>query len=136
MPTRITDHSATLIEHILVRHTPDTINNDIISGNIFTDITDHLPNFVLYGSCKQSCVSKNRPFIRFHGAKHVDALCNYLDNDNVWEGINLNSCADCNVAFEKYGNIVNERYIKCCPLVQLSQKRQKDKKVDNSRTRE
>ncbi len=123
----ITDYSATLIDHILVRYTPDTINNDIISGNIFTDITDHLPNVVLYGSCKQSSVSKNRPFIRLHGAKHVDAFCNYLDNNNVSEGINLNSCADFNIAFEKYCNIVNEGYIKCCPLVQLSRKRQKIK---------
>ncbi len=75
---------------------------------------------MLYGSCKQSSVSKNRQFIRFHGAKNVDAFCNYdhnLDNYNVWEGVNLNSCADCNVAFEKYCNIVNEGYIKCCPLV-------------------
>ncbi len=53
-------------------------------------------------------------FIRLHDAKNVDAFFNYLDNDNVWEGINLNGCADCNVAFEKYCNIVNEGYIKCC----------------------
>ncbi len=76
-------------------------------------------------SCKQSSVSKNRPFIRLHGAKHVDAFCNYLHNNNIWEGINLNSCADCNIAFKKYCNIVNEGYINCCPLVKLSRKRQK-----------
>ena len=42
-PTRITHHSATLIDNVffnsLIHHT--------ISGNIIYDLTDHLPNFVI-----------------------------------------------------------------------------------------
>ena len=47
MPTRITDRSATLIDHICYsdcgKHNASSI---ITGGNLWCDITDHLPNFV------------------------------------------------------------------------------------------
>ena len=42
-PTRITDHSATLIDNIFL----NSIEHSIISGNIVYDLTDHLPNFII-----------------------------------------------------------------------------------------
>ena len=42
-PTRITDHSATLIDHIFF----NSLEYYTVSGNIIYDISDHLPNFVL-----------------------------------------------------------------------------------------
>ena len=47
MPTRITSKSATLVDHIFVLNSNAKSNPDIFSGNIFSDITDHLPNFVI-----------------------------------------------------------------------------------------
>ena len=41
--TRITDHSATLIDHIYF----NSMEHRTISGNILCDITDHLPNFLI-----------------------------------------------------------------------------------------
>ena len=38
-PTQITHHSATLIDNIF-----NSLEHYVISGNILTDITDHLPN--------------------------------------------------------------------------------------------
>lgn len=43
-PTRVTDHSATLIDNIFF----NTLEHFIISSNILYDITDHLPNFVIF----------------------------------------------------------------------------------------
>ena len=43
-PTRITSHSATLIDNIYTSQ----INNILNSGLIIDDISDHLPNFTLY----------------------------------------------------------------------------------------
>ena len=48
-PTRITDHTATLIDNIYF----NSIDHYTISGNILSDITDHLPNFLTIN--KLSC---------------------------------------------------------------------------------
>ena len=43
-PTRITDHSATLIDNIVF----NSLEYFTISGNIVYDLTDHLPNFLVF----------------------------------------------------------------------------------------
>ena len=42
-PTRITNHSATLIDHIFF----NSCEHHTISGNVAYDLTDHLPNFLI-----------------------------------------------------------------------------------------
>ena len=42
-PTRITDHTATLIDNIFI----SCSEHAVISGNIVHDITDHFPNFLI-----------------------------------------------------------------------------------------
>ena len=42
-PTRITSHSATLIDNIFL----NSIEHYLISGNLIYDLTDHLPNFII-----------------------------------------------------------------------------------------
>ncbi len=46
LPTRITDHSISIIDHILLKES-DKLCNKITAGNIYNNITDHLPNFIL-----------------------------------------------------------------------------------------
>ena len=43
-PTRITDHSKTLIDNIFF----NSLEHSTISENIIYDITDHLPNFLIF----------------------------------------------------------------------------------------
>ena len=45
IPTRITAHSATIIDHIFVKIPPKLIQIKCSSGNLITDLSDHLPNF-------------------------------------------------------------------------------------------
>ena len=47
MPTRITPKSATLVDHIYFFNNNLKQNLEIHSGNIFSDITDHLPIFFI-----------------------------------------------------------------------------------------
>ena len=42
VPTRITDYSATVIDHINVYRPLQLLNDFIISGNILIDVSDHL----------------------------------------------------------------------------------------------
>ena len=42
-PTRVTDHSATLIDNIFF----NSLEHHSVSGNIVHDLTDHLPNFLI-----------------------------------------------------------------------------------------
>ena len=42
-PTRITDHSATLIDNIFF----NSLDHFTISGNLISDLSDHLPNFLI-----------------------------------------------------------------------------------------
>ena len=52
-PTRITDHSATLIDNIFF----NSLEHFTISGNVIYDISDHLPNFLIFD--KFSSLSNN-----------------------------------------------------------------------------
>ena len=45
-PTKITNHTATLIDNIFFNST----EHFIISGNIVYDLTDHLPNFTIFSN--------------------------------------------------------------------------------------
>ena len=47
IPTRFTDRSTTLIDHIFIRLPKLKLNNMITSGNFITDISDHLCNFAI-----------------------------------------------------------------------------------------
>ena len=43
-PTRITSHSATLIDNIFQNY----LETNLLGSLLFTDISDHLPNFVIH----------------------------------------------------------------------------------------
>ena len=47
LPTRITDHSATLIDNIFINDKVIKSSSIISAGNLYHDISDHLPNFIL-----------------------------------------------------------------------------------------
>ena len=69
IPTRITDNSATIIDHINVRIPKHQIHNKISSGNLISDISDHLPNFFIIDL--ESITTKERPLIRLYNEKNI-----------------------------------------------------------------
>ena len=52
MPTRVTSHTCTLIDHVF--YYSKTHKNNIFSGNLFLDITDHFANFLILGPKKNT----------------------------------------------------------------------------------
>ena len=72
-PTRITNHTATLIDNIFLNSNRETFT---ISGNIMYDLTDHLPNFLIIKN--YSCLPNNikiykRDFSNFNEAVFIIA---------------------------------------------------------------
>ena len=64
-PTRITDHTATLIDNIFF----NSIEHFTISGNIVYDLTDHLANFIILrnlGSLPSNTKVYKRDYSKFN----------------------------------------------------------------------
>ena len=70
LPTRITDHSATLIDHIFLKCPKKLIQNKCSSGNFIADLSDHLPNFTFFDT--DTCSIKDRPFTRIFSKTNID----------------------------------------------------------------
>ena len=62
LPTRITDHSATSIDHIFVKIPIQLKQTKLLSGIFYSDISDHLPCFIHIDLSKPK--TQPRPFIR------------------------------------------------------------------------
>ena len=87
-PTRITDHSATLIDNVLFNST----EHHTISGNIVFDLTGHLPNFIIIN--KFTILPKHIKFSRrdyssfdedalLQECRSIDWECTHTDNNNT-----------------------------------------------------
>ena len=84
-PTRISDHSSTLIDHI---YTNVSIQK-VVSGIALVDISDHLPTFSLYNTsiCKSKKTICLRDFSQFDQKRHVNDL-----NKVNWSGNTKKIC--------------------------------------------
>lgn len=64
LPTRLSQSSATLIDNIFFRLPNQLLDNNLLSGNLFTDLSDHLPSFCIVEGINNT--NFNRPFIRIY----------------------------------------------------------------------
>ena len=120
-PTRITDSSATLIDHIFVKFGGDHRASNITAGNLLTDISDHLPSFLKWSN--HPFVSKKpRPFIRLYSEQNEDNFKQALEGTE-WNQL-LNN-GDVDICNEDYYNHINELLNIHFPTVRLSRKRSK-----------
>ena len=72
-PNRITNHTATLIDNIIF----NSIEHFIISGNIVYDLTDHLPNFIIFsnfGSLPSSIKIYTRDYSKFNETALIEEV--------------------------------------------------------------
>ena len=75
LPTRVTDHTCTLIDHIY--YFSRNAKTNVASGNLLTDMSDHFANFLILHSNIQS--KKNeRPIVRIFSEKAKNAYQNLL----------------------------------------------------------
>ena len=71
LPSRITEYSATFIDHIFIRFAKNSRlqPTNTLSGMFYCDITDHLPCFVSL-KCNLCVDNANRPKVRLFGDKN------------------------------------------------------------------
>jgi hypothetical protein len=81
-PTRITSHSATVIDNIFTNN----LDNHTLSGLLFTDISDHLPIFSIFSDQQDRC-NVNTYFV-VHDNKQLNVI-NFLDQlcNTNWENL-------------------------------------------------
>ena len=124
LPTRLTENKATLIDHIFMKLSRKHLTTSISSGNIFTDITDHLPNFVILEDKIPTKTNTRRPLIRIFSDKNVASFDTKLHDTNWDQLLAGDNSDDMYSAF--YTHLYNV-YNTSFPLVRQSRKRSKDK---------
>ena len=123
MPTRITNHSATLIDHIFVKPPKKLLQNKCSSGNLFSDISDHLPNFTLF-DIKIPKIT-DRPFTRLFTQNKIN---NFLENLHIEPSlINDNDLTDANNSYNLFSDNYLTLFNKYFPYVKMSRKSFKNK---------
>ena len=86
-PTRVTDHSATVIGNIFSNNTVF----DSVSGNIMTHVSDHFPQFIILNKINiiyKNCSYAKRDFSKFNEQAFI----------NTFEEQNLNFVHDKNLS--------------------------------------
>ena len=127
IPTRFTDRSTTLIDHIFTRLPKSKINNLITAGNFIVDITDHLANFVIYNIEIET--TKERPFIRLYTEKNTELFKRNITseisklNDTINSQNNTNTHELYKTFYEQMHALLNQYF----PKVRQSRKKAKDK---------
>jgi len=124
MPTRITDSTATLIDHVYYYAGANNKRDIAIrSGNLVHDLTDHLPNYVLCIKNKPR-YSLKRPLIRVFSNANITKFKSGLQHSN-WEQVYNEN--DANAAYSKFHDIISKQFEHCFPLTRVSKSRAKDK---------
>jgi len=113
-PTRITDHSETLIDNIFF----NSLSHHTISGNIIYDISDHLPNFLIINKFsalpKQFKISK-RDYSNFNENE-------FLQDIRAIDWVNKLTSNDPSTQFDNFYTMLLKVVDKHIPLKQLSNK--------------
>ena len=127
IPTRVTDRSSTLIDHIFVRLPKSKVNNQITSGNFISDISDHFSNFIIVDIELKKTME--RPLIRLFTKKNTEKFKQNLSAEfaNINEQINLQDNPNVNeiykILYDKLISLLDLYF----PKVRLSRKKSKDK---------
>ena len=127
IPTRFTDRSTTLIDHIFIRLPKAKVNNMITAGNFIIDISDHLCNFAIIDTEIKRL--KERPFIRLYSRTNTEQFKNNISAElsTINESINSQNFPDVNelyrTLFDKLHHLLDLYF----PKVRKSRKHTKDK---------
>ena len=121
-PSRITSHTATLIDNIFVNNFFERSR----SGLIFTDISDHLPVFsihsdtVLVNRCRQNPV-----FIRDKNPDNIPSFIGKLESVD-WSS--LKDFDEPNTSYNRFLELYSGIYNGCFPLKRVTRKQRRFKK--------
>ena len=123
LPTRITNHSISLIDHIFIKTPKNLIQNKCSSGNLILDISDHLPNFSFIDIKTPSI--KDRPFIQLFTDKRVELFNEKLNTENAL--IEDSDLTDVDKSYDIFYNNYLNLFNKYFPYIKQSRKSFRDK---------
>ena len=132
MPTRIQKDTCSTIDHIFVNTTLIRKTHTRIAGNLYADLSDHLPSFLALGSKKPQHSKENRPKVRVFSDKNTERFNETLSSAS-WNKVYQTENPD--KALDEFYKIYHEAYEKCFPLKTLSRARAKDKSWMNCELR-
>ena len=112
LPTRITNRSQTLIDNIFSNST----DSRIISGNLTSTVSDHLPQFLIYPDFNKIFIPRKHNIYR-RNTKNYNKASFYLDFQNTdWNNIiNINK-KDTDYSFDSFFCHFNKLLDKYIPL--------------------
>ena len=113
-PTRITNDTATIIDHIF-KNDIDRCSN-IFNGILINDISDHLPIFVVCNQSVSRMDAKVSQYIRQTSEDNIARFNSELQNQN-WDSVLSSSV---NVAYNNFVNIFTSLLNKCCPVQKVA----------------
>ena len=117
LPTRVTEHSATLIDHMF--YYTKNFEGNTFAGNLFTDITDNFANFLILGSSRIKNTNC-RPMVRIFSDKNKQNFKNKL---NQYDLQTKNATDSLATFYQKLAECYNSSF----RVIRLSRKRAKDK---------
>ena len=123
LPTRITDHSISLIDHIFIKMPKKLIQNKCSSGNLILDISDHLPNFSFLDIKTKSI--KDRPIIMLFTDNRIKLFKESLNTENAL--IENSDLTDVDTAYNTLSNNYFNLFNRYFPYIKQSRKSFKDK---------
>ena len=111
LPTRITEKTATLIDHILI--SSNVLN--CISGNITTSISDQLPQFIVLASLLGTLTDEDCSQILYRSFKNLneESFSNDINEIN-WTFATENN--DINLGFETLVRFIDKTLDKHAPV--------------------
>ena len=114
--TRVTDHSATLLDNIITNITGYCIK----SGVLYNDISDHFPVFNLI-QINSKITKKKYAYIfkRMNTANNIEELNSELKNAN-WDDVFADENPDS--AYDTFLSILTSLINKCLPLKKVKRK--------------
>ena len=117
LPTRITDHSKTLLDHIYVNDP----KHSYTSGVLLCDLSDHMATFVSISTKKSRVKSKDQFLIRDMKNFNLEKFLRAPEND-LTAGNSIESAQD---AFDKFEEVLHIVVNKFAPLKKASRKEKK-----------
>ena len=127
-PTRITENTVTLIDHIFIKLPKSKIKNTISAGNFLCDISDHLPNFTIINiDIKES---NKRPFIRLYNKINISKFESNVESELLEiknKTIEDNRNTDNNEIYNTFEFKLHYLHDTYFPLIRMSRKKFHDK---------
>ena len=115
-PTRVTEHSATLIDNVFTNGLTSIINS--LQGILISDITDHFPVFTINRNftCKETEAVLVKRSYSDRNKQHFLQLISDLDWNEIY------NCCDTQQAFYLYHQIFTKHYDTCFPKKEIKTK--------------